>query len=1015
MTPTIRAVRLVDDALVGRQGELARIDALIERVGSGHASVVVVTGEAGIGKTALVEALTSRAADRGFAVAIGRCASSESPPYWPWPRVLRALGGPHESLVGRTVGGRPALFAAAADALERSCSERPVFVAIDDLQWADESALALGSFLAAATAGLRIGLAFGVRDEPGEMSPALKDALAALPADVVRLPVAGLNLSATAELVRSVIGHEPAPAMIEELHARTGGNPLFVKECARLVVDDDGSKTALVPERVRQVLTRRVARLSEAAYTVLAAASVADDFDLDLLATLTDMTGAAVADGLAEARDARLVILDEDGDRFAHALISETLLDTQPGGRRVELHRRTATALEARLQRSPVEARAALAGQAAAHWARVPDGGRRRAAQLAVVAARTAASQLAYDHAASLYRWARDLGDDSLDTVTELGEAQVLAGQLAPGRQTLLSVAARAAAEGRGHVLTRAVLAAGSGVGGYEVDVRDLQQVPRLRDALSLLGDDDSRLRAAALARIALIDSSLAAERRAELAGDAAAMAARLGDVAGEIGALAARCDVLSGPDHVDDRLATTGRMVELAHRQPDPVMQLVARRHRLLALLEHGEIARVDEELAAYARTSDHLRLPLYSWIVPLWRGMRALMDGDPGEATRYCDAAMALGRSAGSANADVLAYSLRFAIARASGSTAALDADVERILGDYQGYPAADGMRAIHLVLTDRRSDARRLLQRRMAAGIASIPHDSEWLEALWNLGEVAAAVGALDAVEAVHDALVPYADLWAVDGVGAACYGAVSHQLGRLSIALERVDEARRWLETAKDTHESAGAAHLAVSTAALLHSLAAPPRQARTRTPNVGELWRDGAIWHLRWEGSGTTVRHSKGVLDIARLLDRPGQEIHALDLMDPTGVAPDVVGTGPMLDDTARRAYKQRLEELEDDLGEAMSMADEARIVRLEHERELVVAEITRAYGLGGRARTMGDPVERARKAVGMRIATAIKAIAATDAGLARHLDRSIVTGRYCSYQPATDTTWRISL
>ena len=154
----------------------------------------------------------------------------------------------------------------------------------------------------------------------------------------------------------------------------------------------------------------------------------------------------------------------------------------------------------------------------------------------------------------------------------------------------------------------------------------------------------------------------------------------------------------------------------------------------------------------------------------------------------------------TAGSANAEVLAFSLRFAIARAAGSTAALDRDVERVLGDYDGYPAADGMRAVHLLLTGRNDQARRLLHRRMSAGIESIPRDSEWLEALWNLGEVAAALAELEAVEAIHDALVPYADLWAVDGVGAACYGAVSHQLGRLSIALDRHEEAERFLEAA-----------------------------------------------------------------------------------------------------------------------------------------------------------------------------------------------------------------------
>jgi hypothetical protein len=393
----------------------------------------------------------------------------------------------------------------------------------------------------------------------------------------------------------------------------------------------------------------------------------------------------------------------------------------------------------------------------------------------------------------------------------------------------------------------------------------------------------------------------------------------------------------------------------------------------------------------------------------------MRALMDGDRQRAADRCDAAEALGRSAGSANADVLVFSLRFAIARASGSTAALDQDVERILGDYEGYPAADGMRAVHLLHTGRADHARRVLQRRMTSGIASIPRDSEWLEALWNLGEVAATVADLEAVEAIHDALVPFAGLWAVDGVGAACYGNVSHQLGRLDIALDRRQDARQWLAAAEHAHGSAGAEHLAASTAALRDSITpGPPRPRKSTTAAIGEVTRDGPIWHLHWQGTAATVRHSKGLLDIARLLERPRQELHALDLMDPTGAAADTGGAGPMLDDEARRAYKQRLEELEDDLNEAATMADVGRVARLEHERDTLVTEITRAYGLGGRPRTVGDPAERARKAIGMRIATAIRAVAATNPDLARHLDRSISTGRYCSYQPETDTMWRVN-
>jgi hypothetical protein len=1011
-TPNITPMPVVGDAPVGRDVELREADALLERVAAGRGCVAVVLGEAGVGKTSLLEAMARRAASRGFAVAIGRCAASESPPFWPWPRVLRRLGIPDDAVTRSA--GRAALFADAADHLERASAVEPVFVAIDDLHWADESSLALGSFLAAATAGMRIALVFAARDDPAEATPALTDALAALPADVLRLTLGGLDVVAAGEVVADVFGYAPPPALVEELHARTGGNPLFLQECARLLVGRAGSVPASVPDRVRQVITRRLARLSEPSYTVSTAAAVADDFDLDLLAALTATTAADVAGALGEAIEARLVVDDDDGPRFVHALIRETLLDTQPVSRRGDLHERAARVLEARLEHAPNDGRAALAGRAAAHWAHVP-GGRPRAAQLAVEAARSAARQVAYDHATRLYEWSRQLGDDNLDTITELGEAQVLAGRLADGRQTLAAAAERAADERRGDALARAVLAAGSGVGGYEVDVRDDRQVVLLRDALSLLGHEDSTLRAACLARVGLVDASLPVEQRAALADDAAGMAVRLGDLVGEVAALAARCDILSGPDHVDDRLATTARMVELARSHGDPTIALLARRHRILALLERGHIGSVDHELAAYARTSDRLRLPLYSWMVPLWRGMRALMDGDQQRAAELCDEADALGRAAGSANADALVFTLRFAIARARGTVADMESEMARIAPGYEGYPAAEAMHAVVLVSVGRADQARGLLLRRMAEGIETIPRDSEWIETLWTLGDVAVDLGELDAVEAIHDALTPYAELWAVDGVGAACFGAVSHQLGRLSLTLDRDQAARHWLDAAEHAHRAAGAEALALASAALRASLSSQPPRSRTGPSTArGALNRDGPIWHVEWQGRAATVRHSKGILDIARLLDRPGREIHVLDLVAPTGAAPDRGGTGPMLDDTAKRAYQQRLQDLEEDIEEATSRSDEARVARLENERELLVREISRAYGLGERPRSAGDPVERARKAVGMRIATAIRAIAASDPDLARHLDRSILTGRYCSYQPETDATWDVS-
>ena len=109
---------------------------------------------------------------------------------------------------------------------------------------------------------------------------------------------------------------------------------------------------------------------------------------------------------------------------------------------------------------------------------------------------------------------------------------------------------------------------------------------------------------------------------------------------------------------------------------------------------------------------------------------------------------------------------------------------------------------------------------------------------------------------------------------------------------------------------------------------------------------------------------------------------------------------------------ARRAYQQRLADLEDDLAEAEENADLGQLERLRAERSMLAAELAGALGLGGRARFAGDPAERARKAVTMRIRAAISAVAAQDDALARHLGNAIRTGRLCSYQPEETVSWQ---
>jgi hypothetical protein len=176
-----------------------------------------------------------------------------------------------------------------------------------------------------------------------------------------------------------------------------------------------------------------------------------------------------------------------------------------------------------------------------------------------------------------------------------------------------------------------------------------------------------------------------------------------------------------------------------------------------------------------------------------------------------------------------------------------------------------------------------------------------------------------------------------------------------------------------------------------------------------------LRRSGQVWLAEWHGRRSIVPDSKGIRDLAVLLARPGEPVPALELVEAAGGPPAAAAggsLGPVLDATARRAYQQRLADLEEELAEAEANADTGQVDRLRAERSMLAAELAGALGLGGRARFAGDPAERARKAVTMRIRAAISTIAAQDDTLARHLRNTIRTGRLCSYQPEEAVSWR---
>jgi TolB-like protein/tetratricopeptide (TPR) repeat protein len=170
-----------------------------------------------------------------------------------------------------------------------------------------------------------------------------------------------------------------------------------------------------------------------------------------------------------------------------------------------------------------------------------------------------------------------------------------------------------------------------------------------------------------------------------------------------------------------------------------------------------------------------------------------------------------------------------------------------------------------------------------------------------------------------------------------------------------------------------------------------------------------LCEDG-VWSIVYEGAGARLVELKGFHDIARLLAQPGETLHCLELSGspPAGDKPDEV-----LDADARRAYRQRIEELQRELEQAEADNDPARSEPAREELDAVIDELAKATGLGGRSRKMRDPAERARSAVTWRIRSAIKKIRAAHPRLGQHLSNSIRTGNFCVYSPESAISWEL--
>ena len=391
-----------DAAPVGRDDLLGRLRRAVDEAVAGRGLIVLLTGEAGIGKTTLLKEAARYAEGTGARAAWGWGWPGEGTPgYWPWIQVLRALGldARMPADAGQTAAddapasARFQLFDEVTSLLLAESRIQPVVVLLDDLHAADEPSLLLLDFLARR---LPAGAVSVIGTYRGPDPP---PALAAVAARATVLPVSGLTAEAVTPLVADVLGEETAAGVAAEVHGRTGGNPFFVQQVSWLL--KQGRRG--IPPGVREALAERFAGLPAACPAVLSAAAVVGRrFRTDLVARATARAPGEVAEALAEAAQAGVLTEDAPGAYlFAHDLFREYAYQRLSATERTALHLRAGRQLEADRAHGADVPLAELAG----HFVRAdPDSA--EAHEYCASAAREADGRLAYEEATRHWEWA---------------------------------------------------------------------------------------------------------------------------------------------------------------------------------------------------------------------------------------------------------------------------------------------------------------------------------------------------------------------------------------------------------------------------------------------------------------------------------------------------------------------------------------------------------------------------------------------------------------------------------
>jgi predicted unusual protein kinase regulating ubiquinone biosynthesis (AarF/ABC1/UbiB family) len=538
----------VSTFFVGRSEELKRITAGLEAALSGRGRLFLLAGEPGIGKTRTAEQIASLAQARGARSLVGRCYEGEgAPAYWPWVQIVRSYaegcdderlrmelgpGGPDIAQVVTDLRdrfpdlppppqtdaeqARFRLFDYFARFLKNAARHEPLCILLDDIHWADKSSLLLLHFLSREMTESRILVLGTYRDVEVRHGHPLSEVLPSIRRERVyeRILLRGLPEKEVRDFLSSFSGEQVSTSFARAIFSETEGNPLYVEEILKYL-GDEGLKASTgpgvrrleelgLPESIREVIGRRLGRLSEPCRRLLSLAAVMGrHFDAGVLERVAESPRDNVLDNLDEACDARVIIENRATQgvfSFSHALVRDTLYEELRPTERLKLHKKIGEVLE----HLPGSADSRLS-ELAYHFGEAARGGdAKKAVTYAVRAGDEALSRLAFEESAAQYQRALDTLelDEQPDqrarceTLIKLGDAITGQANLSRARPAYLQATELAEKAHDAELFARAVLGLGSPIATFDVGVGALDKtwLNLVDKGLKWLPDEDSLL-----------------------------------------------------------------------------------------------------------------------------------------------------------------------------------------------------------------------------------------------------------------------------------------------------------------------------------------------------------------------------------------------------------------------------------------------------------------------------------------------------------------------------------------